>query len=92
MQSQQKLLNVLKTISNSINENHTELIMSEAMEIPNIETTYYHGEIDDLTEEPLDFINLNLIKSITSHLLSNYDNTITKPIQKPFQRKQSYLS
>lgn len=68
-----ELLDVMKTISNSINKNHTQLIMSKAMGVEKIKTVYYHGEIDDLTEEPQDYINLNVVKEIAQHLINNYD-------------------
>lgn len=68
-----ELLDVMKTISNSINKNHSQLIMSKAMGVEKINTVYYHGEIDDLTEEPQDYINLNVVKEIAEHLINNYD-------------------
>ena len=64
----QDLLNVLKEISSSITTNHTDLIMDKAMDIEAIETTYYHGEIDDLETDPLDFINLYVIKEIAEYV------------------------
>jgi hypothetical protein len=92
----QDLVDILKEISQSINKNHTELIMSKAMEIEKINTTYYHGEIDNLEEQPLDFINLNIIKIIAEYLIRNYDNTITNWVEKEggarrygYERKQS---
>lgn len=94
----QELLDVLKTISTSINKNHTELIMSKAMQVEKINTTYYHGEIDQLEEDALDFINLYNIKEIAEYLIEKYDNTITKWVEKPggamkngYERKQSIL-
>jgi len=71
----QELFNVLKEISSSINTNHTDLIINKALEIDKIRTVYYHGEIDDLETDPLDFINLNVIKEIAEYLIQNYDHS-----------------
>ena len=66
----QKVLEHLKTVASNINQNHTHLMCSS--EVPEIKTTYYHGEIDDLAEQPLDFINLHNIKYMVEYLLDNY--------------------
>jgi len=71
----QELFNVLKEISSSINTNHTDLITNKALEVDKICTVYYHGEIDDLETDPLDFINLNAIKEIAEYLIQNYDHS-----------------
>lgn len=86
----QDLLNVLKEISSSITTNHTDLIVDKAMEIEEIKTTYYHGEIDDLETDPLDFINLHVIKEIAEYLIKNYDHSKHK-YPPNYKRKQSIL-
>lgn len=86
----QDLLNVLKEISSSITTNHTDLIMDKAMDIEAIETTYYHGEIDDLETDPLDYINLHVIKEIAEYLIQNYDHSKHK-YPPNYKRKQSIL-
>jgi hypothetical protein len=86
----QELLDVLKTISTSITKNHTDLIVDKAMEIEEIETTYYHGEIDDLETDPLDFINLHVIKEIAEYLIKNYDHS-KHNYPSNYKRKQSML-
>lgn len=97
-QELQELLDVLKTLSTSINKNHTDLVTSKAMHIKNISVVYGHGEIDQLGEDALDFINLYNIKNITEYLIEKYDNTITEWVEKPggamrngYERKQSIL-
>ena len=86
----QELFNVLKEISSSINTNHTDLIIDKALEVSKINTVYYHGEIDDLETDPLDFINLNVIKEIAEYLIQNYDHSKYK-YPSNYKRKQSIL-
>ena len=65
-----EVLSALKIVASNINQNHTDLMCSS--KVPEIEVVYYHGEIDDLAEQPLDFINLHNIKAMAEYLLENY--------------------
>jgi hypothetical protein len=65
-----KVLEDLKTVVAHIEHDHTGLMC--ASEVPSIETIYYHGDIDDLGEQPLDFVNLHNIKLMVEYLLDNY--------------------
>ena len=92
----QDLVDVLKEISQSINKNHTQLIVDKTVEVDKISSVYYNGEIDNLKEDPLDFINLHNIKALAEYLIENYDHDKTKWVEKPggaikngYERKQS---